>query len=49
MVKSMLYKIKNGEVKQGELLETPEMDNQQPSLERNLFEGSTTNNRPLAA
>lgn len=30
-------------VKQGELLENPEMDNQQPSLDRNIFEGSTTN------
>lgn len=28
--------------KQGELLETPEVDNQQPSLGRDAFEGSTT-------
>lgn len=30
-------------LKQGELLETPEVDNQQPSLTSNSFEGSTTN------
>lgn len=33
--------------KQGELLEHPEMGNQQPSLSSNTFEGSTTNNRVL--
>jgi hypothetical protein len=32
-------------VKQGELLEHPVKDNQQPSLDSNVFEGSTTNNR----
>jgi len=32
-------------VKQGELLEHPNKDNQQPSLDSNIFEGSTTNNR----
>lgn len=32
-------------VKQGELLEHPNKDNQQPSLNSNVFEGSTTNNR----
>jgi hypothetical protein len=31
--------------KQGELLEHPNKDNQQPSLDSNIFEGSTTNNR----
>ena len=34
-----------GVFKQGELLETPEVDNQQPSLNGNILEGSTTNNR----
>ena len=34
-------------VKQGELLENPEVDNQQPSIYRNIIEGSTTNNRVL--
>ena len=34
-------------VKQGELLENPEVDNQQPSLYRNIYEGSTTNFRVL--
>lgn len=34
-------------VKQGELLETPEEDNQQPSIYRNIIEGSTTNERVL--
>jgi len=33
--------------KQDELLETPEMDNQQPSLGSNTFEGSTTNRQVL--
>lgn len=35
-------------VKQGELLENPEVDNQQPSIYRNIYEGSTTNSRDLA-
>ena len=35
-------------LKQGELLETPEEDDQQPSLYRNIDEGSTTNSRVLA-
>lgn len=34
-------------VKQGELLENPEVDNQQPSVYRNIYEGSTTNERVL--
>ena len=34
-------------VKQGELLENPEVDNQQPSIYRNIIEGSTTNSRVL--
>lgn len=34
-----------GVFKQGELLGSPEVDNQQPSLSSNTFEGSTTNNR----
>jgi len=34
-----------GVVKQGELLETPEADNQQPSLYGNILEGSETNGR----
>ena len=34
-------------LKQGELLETPEEDNQQPSIYRNIIEGSTTNSRVL--
>lgn len=34
-------------VKQGELLEKPEEANQQPSIYRNIFEGSTTNGRIL--
>ena len=33
-------------VKQGELLGNPEVDNQQPSIYRNIYEGSTTNIRP---
>jgi hypothetical protein len=36
-----------GVIKQGELLETPEADNQQPSLSSNTFEGSETNSRVL--
>ena len=35
-------------VKQGELLETHEDGNQQPSIYRNIIEGSTTNSRVLA-
>ena len=34
-------------VKQGELLENPEGDNQHPSIYRNIIEGSTTNSRVL--
>lgn len=34
-----------GVVKQGELLESPEEDNQQPSLYGNIFDGSETNSR----
>lgn len=34
-------------IKQGELLENLEVDNQQPSVFRNIYEGSTTNERPL--
>ena len=34
-------------VKQGELLENPEVDNQQPSIYRNIIVGSETNNRIL--
>ena len=34
-------------LKQGELLENPEKDNQQPSLNSNIHEGSETNNRVL--
>lgn len=34
-------------VKRGELLENHEDDNQQPSIYRNIFEGSTTNSRVL--
>lgn len=34
-------------VKQGELLENPEVGNQQPSIYRNIIEGSTTNERVL--
>lgn len=35
-------------VKQGELLEIPEEENQHPSIYRNIYEGSTTNERVLA-
>jgi len=45
---NMLYKVR---VKQGELLETPidvSEDNQQPSINSNVFEGSTTNSRVLS-
>ena len=34
-------------LKQGELLGSPEVDNQQPSLSRNTFEGSETSDRNL--
>ena len=34
-------------VKQGELLERQEVGNQQPSIYRNIIEGSTTNSRVL--
>lgn len=34
-------------VKQGELLESHEDDNQHPSIYRNIIEGSTTNSRVL--
>lgn len=34
-------------LKQGELLESSEVDNQQPSIYRNIIEGSTTNSRVL--
>lgn len=34
-------------VKQGELLENPEEDNQQPSIYRNIYVGSETNDRVL--
>ena len=36
-----------GVLKQGELLENLEADNQQPSLNSNVLEGSTTNTRVL--
>jgi len=52
LIPSMMYKLHNFTVlnKQEELLETPTLerqkeDNQQPSLESNFFEGSTTNSR----
>lgn len=38
----------SGVLKQGELLESLEVDNQQPSLDGNIFEGSTTNDRVLS-
>lgn len=38
-----------GVVKDGELLENPEADNQQPSLGRNSFEGPETSGRTLVA
>lgn len=41
------YRLIIGVLKQGELLENLEADNQQPSLDSNIFEGSTTNNRVL--
>jgi len=39
------YQTINVHNKQDELLETPEEDNQQPSLDSNIFEGSTTNSQ----
>jgi hypothetical protein len=36
-----------GVIKQGELLESPEVDNQQPNLSGNTFEGSETSSRVL--
>lgn len=36
-------------VKQGEMLESQETDNQQPSIYRNIYVGSTTNSRDLAS
>lgn len=36
-----------GVLKQGELLESPEVDNQQPSLNSNVLEGSETSSRVL--
>ena len=41
------YKKIIGVLKQGELLESLEVDNQQPSLSSNTFEGSETNVRIL--
>lgn len=43
----IIYKYKQiiGVLKQGELLESLNKDNQQPSLDSNIFEGSTTNSR----
>ena len=45
--KAQKYKAIIGVLKQGELLETPEVDNQQPSLDSNIFEGSETSSRVL--
>ena len=42
------YKTIVGVIKQGELLENPEVDNQQPNLSSNIQEGSTTNSRILS-
>lgn len=44
---SHIESIHSALVKRGELLETPEKDNQQPSLISNDLEGSTTRNRVL--
>lgn len=41
------YKKIIGVLKQGELLENSEVDNQQPSLNSNILEGSETNSRVL--
>lgn len=43
--KAQKYKAIIGVLKQGELLGTPEVDNQQPSLDSNILEGSETSNR----
>ena len=43
------YKRIIGVLKQSELLENLEVDNQQPSKNSNILEGSTTNNRVLAS
>lgn len=52
VIPSLKYKLipyaKRVHVKQGELLEHPQEDNQQPSLSSNTLEGSTTNNRVLS-
>jgi len=49
IIPSLKYKLIRKAVlkKSQELLETPKTDNQQPSLDRNIFEGSTTNSIPL--
>jgi hypothetical protein len=44
--KGMVFKLA-APLKQDELLETPEEDNQQPSLNSNILEGSTTNSQIL--
>lgn len=41
----MVDKTINVHNKQDELLENQEIDNQQPSLDSNIFEGSTTNSQ----
>jgi len=51
---SMKYKLipynqRGAHVKQDELLGSPREGNQQPSLDSNIFEGSTTNSRVLAS
>lgn len=43
------YKAIIGVLKQGELLGSPEVDNQQPSLNSNILEGSETNSRILTS
>lgn len=43
-----ILKIVTAVFKQGELLENPEVDNQQPSFGSNTIEGSTTNSRILS-
>lgn len=55
MIDEMMYKFKyvntSADLKQGELLGHPNMkdeDNQQPSLNSNIFEGSETNRRVLS-
>jgi DNA-binding CsgD family transcriptional regulator len=52
MCESLMYKLNTTKLKQDELLETPITvgeDNQQPSLNSNVFEGSTTNSRVLSS